>query len=358
MSTSVLQLDKISQAYGKHWVVKNLSLVLEKGEIGCLLGASGCGKTTVLRTIAGFEPLLRGEIRLNGKVVSRPGSSLPPAKRAIGMVFQDYALFPHLTLFDNVAFGLRDMEKSERIIRVNEMLELVGLKDAHAKYPHEISGGQQQRVALARALAPKPELLLMDEPFSNLDVTLRERLSTEVREIVKAYGATALFVTHNQYEAFAVADRIGVMDDGTMLQWDSAHHLYHCPGDRHVASFVGEGVLLPGVVKEGERIQTGLGLLDGVPTCECVPGQAVDILIRPEDIIHDDDSPVKAEVVRRNFRGANVLYTLRLTSGELVLALVPSHCDHAPGEFIGIRTDVRHLVVFDKFEPSKSLLVS
>ena len=348
MDSTVLELKNISQAYGQHWVVKNLSLTLEKGEIGCLLGESGCGKTTVLRTIAGFEPLLRGEIRLNGQVVSQPGSSLPPAKRAIGMVFQDYALFPHLTLFDNVAFGLRELEKSERIIRVNEMLELVGLKEAHAKYPHEISGGQQQRVALARALAPKPALLLLDEPFSNLDVTLRERLSTEVRDILKAYGATALFVTHNQHEAFAVADRIGVMDDGAMLQWDSAHELYHCPQDRHVASFVGEGLLLPGVVKQEGCIETGLGLLDGSLTCDCDPEQAVDILIRPEDIVHDDDSPVKAEVVRRNFRGASILYTLRLTSGDLVQALVPSHCDHAPGEYIGIHTDVRHLVVFRK----------
>jgi len=348
MNSTVLELNNISQAYGQHWVVKNLSLSLEKGQIGCLLGASGCGKTTVLRTISGFEPLLRGEIRVNGQVVSRPGSTLPPAKRAIGMVFQDYALFPHLTLFDNVAFGLREQEKSEKIVRVNEMLELVGLTEAHAKYPHEISGGQQQRVALARALAPKPDLLLMDEPFSNLDVTLRERLSTEVRDILKAYGATALFVTHNQHEAFAVADRIGVMDNGAMLQWDSARELYHCPKDRHVAAFVGEGLLLPGIVREGRCIETGLGLLEGVPTSDCHPEQAVDILIRPEDVIHDDDSPVKAEVVRRNFRGASVLYTLRLGSGDLVQALVPSHCDHAPGEQIGIRTDVRHLVVFRK----------
>ena len=350
MNATVLELNNISQAYGQHWVVKNLSLSLEKGEIGCLLGASGCGKTTVLRTIAGFEPLLRGEIRLNGNVVSQPGASLPPAKRAIGMVFQDYALFPHLTLFDNVAFGLRELGKSDKIIRVNEMLELVGLKEAHAKYPHEISGGQQQRVALARALAPRPDLLLMDEPFSNLDVTLRERLSTEVRDILKAYGATALFVTHNQHEAFAVADRIGVMDNGAMLQWDNAHELYHCPQDRRVASFVGEGLLLPGIVREGKQIETGLGLLEGISTCDCLPEQAVDILIRPEDVIHDDDSPVKAEVVRRNFRGANVLYTLRLISGDLVQALVPSHCDHAPGEHIGIRTDVRHIVVFRKDE--------
>lgn len=348
MDKTVLQLKDISHAYGRHWVVKNLSLQLEKGQIGCLLGASGCGKTTVLRTIAGFEPLLRGTIVLNGKVVSRQNLTLPPAKRAIGMVFQDYALFPHLTLFDNVAFGLRGLERSEQIVRVTEMLKLVGLAKAHAQYPHEISGGQQQRVALARALAPKPELLLMDEPFSNLDVTLRERLSSEVRDILKAYGATALFVTHNQNEAFAVADLIGVMDDGALLQWDDAHALYHCPADRRVAAFVGEGMLLPGITQDSGAIKTGLGTLDGVFCAGAKHRGAVDVLIRPEDVVHDDTSQVKAEVVRRNFRGASILYTLRLVSGDLVQALVPSHCDHKPGEHIGIRPDVRHLVTFPK----------
>ncbi len=348
MQDTVLQLNNISQAYDQHWVIKNLSLRLEQGQIGCLLGASGCGKTTVLRTIAGFEPLLHGEILLNGQCVSREGFALPPARRAIGMVFQDYALFPHLTLFENVAFGLRGLDRHQRIMRVSEMLELVGLDLDHARYPHEISGGQQQRVALARALAPRPKLLLMDEPFSNLDVTLRERLSVEVRDILKADGATALFVTHNQFEAFAVADQIGVMWDGSMLQMDRAHDLYHRPCDRRVATFVGEGVLLPGEVKGPGLVESGLGLLQGAADLTRAADRFVDILIRPEDVIHDDDSPVKAEVVRRNFRGANVFYSLRLKNGDLVQALVPSHCDHAPGESIGIRADVRHLVLFPK----------
>ncbi|HKL27438.1 MAG TPA: ABC transporter ATP-binding protein [Desulfuromonadales bacterium] len=350
MDKIVLEMKDVSQAYGSQWVVKNLSLTLEKGQIGCLLGASGCGKTTVLRTIAGFEPLLQGTIALNGKIVSQAGLTTAPAKRAIGMVFQDYALFPHLTLFGNVAFGLQDLERRERAVRVSEMLELVGLDKAHTKYPHEISGGQQQRVALARALAPKPDLLLMDEPFSNLDVALRERLSVEVRDILKAYGATALFVTHNQHEAFAVADRIGVMDDGTMLQWDEAHTLYHCPANRRVAAFVGEGMFIPGNIQATGKVETGLGTLDGVFCADTEHRGAVDVLIRPEDVVHDDSSPIKAEVVRRNFRGANVFYTLRLISGDLVQALVPSHCDHKPGEHIGIRSDVRHLVTFPREE--------
>ncbi len=342
----VLELRQITQAYGQQLVVKDLSLTLKRGEIGCLLGASGCGKTTVLRTVAGFEPLLEGEILLDGECVSSNGYLLPPAKRQIGMVFQDYALFPHLTIFDNVAFGLKGMDKAMLLRRVNEVLELVGLYSEHAKYPHEISGGQQQRVALARALAPKPQLLLMDEPFSNLDVTLRERLSMEVRDILKEYGTTALFVTHNQHEAFAVADRIGVMHNGEILQWDSAHNLYHQPVSPRIAEFVGEGTLIKGVVRGNNQVDTGLGLLDGVMTAATPADTAVQLLVRPEDIIHDDNSPVKAEVLRRNFRGANTLYTLLLGNGDKVQALVPSHCDHLPGEKIGIHPDVRHLVLF------------
>lgn len=346
MDNTVLELKNITQAYGKHVVVKNLSLKLERGKIGCLLGESGCGKTTVMRTISGFEPLLKGEILLNGEPVSQTDWRLPPAKRNIGMVFQDYALFPHMTIFDNVAFGLRDLEASEKIIRVNDVLEMVGLADSCNKYPHEISGGQQQRIALARALAPKPELLLMDEPFSNLDVTLRERLSMEVRDILQEYGATALFVTHNQHEAFTVADEVGVMHDGNMLQWDIPHEIYHRPTSRYVAKFVGEGVLLNGVVSSSDNVETGLALLKGKFNQPFEPGTAVSALIRPEDVTHDDDSPVKAEVIQRTYRGPHVLYTLRLKNSDRVQALVPSHCDHAIGEWIGIRADVRHIVLF------------
>jgi iron(III) transport system ATP-binding protein len=343
---NILELKSISQAYGKQLVVKQLSLTLENGEIGCLLGASGCGKTTVLRTIAGFEPLLDGEIRIAGEMVSNAGFSLPPAKRQIGMVFQDYALFPHLTIFDNVAFGLRELRQAEQLRRVNEALELVGLGSEQRKYPHEISGGQQQRVALARALAPQPQLLLMDEPFSNLDVTLRERLSMEVRDILKEYGTTALFVTHNQHEAFAVADKIGVMHNGEILQWANAHQLYHQPNSPRIAEFVGEGALISGVVKEDNQLETGLGRLSGKASQLLPKNTAVKLLVRPEDVVHDDRSPLKAQVIRRNFRGASILYQLLLDSGEQVQALVPSHCDHQPGEKIGIVPDVRHLVIF------------
>ena len=352
-SPPVLEVRHVTHAYGAHTVVRDLSFSLARGSIGCILGASGCGKTTVLRCIAGFEPVNGGEILLNGAPVSRAGFVLPPEARRIGMVFQDYALFPHLDVRANMGFGLRTQTKAARAARVDELARLVGLAGVLEKYPHEISGGQQQRVALARALAPKPELLLLDEPFSNLDVELRERLSQEVREIIKASGATAVLVTHDQQEAFAVADEIGVMHEGAIEQWDTAYNLYHRPATRFVADFVGQGVFLPATVLNERQVQIELGILEGdIPgTCKmgcasCGKGCSAEILLRPDDVVHDDDSAMQAEVVHKAFRGAEILYTLKLGSGVKVLALVPSHHNHALGERIGIRLDVDHVVAF------------
>ena len=350
---SHLDLSRIDLAFGSHLVVRQLSLQLEKGRIGCLLGPSGCGKTTVLRCIAGFERLAAGEIRLDGEVVSTPHHMLPPERRRIGMVFQDYALFPHLSVADNLGFGLRRDGAAVRNARVDELLALVGLAGQGRKYPHEMSGGQQQRVALARALAPKPSLLLLDEPFSNLDVELRERLSYEVREIIKAADTTAILVTHDQHEAFAVADEIGIMHEGRIQQWDTPYNLYHRPANRFVADFIGQGAFLRGKVLDDHRVQIELGVLDSTQPlvccadcAGCVHGSPVDVLLRPDDLVHDDASALRAEVVHKAFRGADILYTLRLAGGARVLSLVPSHHNHAIGERIGIRLDVDHVVTF------------
>jgi iron(III) transport system ATP-binding protein len=344
--TPFLDLTDVEIAYPPRRVIQDLSLRMHCAGIGCLLGPSGCGKTTLLRAIAGFEPVRRGSIRLEGVELSRPGWTLPPERRRIGMMFQDLALFPHLTLADNVAFGLRGWKAEERRARVTELLRLVGLDEYAGRYPHQISGGQQQRVALARALAPRPRLLLLDEPFSSLDVTLREDLAREIRAILLREGIGGLLVSHDQFEAFAFADEIGVLHEGRLLQWDSAYNLYHRPVDRFVADFIGQGVLLAGQVGEDGRIYTELGDIEGVSGIGWAPGDPVEVLVRPDDVIHDDASPLSAEVVERTFRGAEFLYTLKLPSGARLLCLAPSHHNHALGQRIGIRLDIDHRVMF------------
>ena len=316
-----LQLEDIRVGYpvasGWQVVVDGLSLSLARGEIGCLLGASGCGKTTVLRAIAGFEPLQAGRVVLDGVVVAGPQMHWPPERRRVGMVFQDYALFPHLSVAANVAFGLRGMAREQREARVRDMLERVGLGRQAARYPHELSGGQQQRVALARALAPEPSVLLLDEPFSNLDIHTRGRLAAEVRDLLKASNATALLVTHDQAEAFAIADRIGVVNRGRILQWDDAARLYHAPQDRFVASFIGRGTLVSAVA---------LGL----------EGEG-ELLVRPECLCIDSAGPIRARVIERVFHGPETRAVLGLPSGERIEVDLPSGVAAVPGDELRFR---------------------
>ena len=355
-----LEMDHASVRYpgspGSRAAVEAVSLTLLTGQIGVLIGPSGCGKTSLLRAIAGLERLDAGRIAIKGEVLSDAptGVHLAPEARRIGMVFQDYALFPHLSVAQNVAFGIHHLPRSERFARTEEVLDLVGLGHAAQRAPHQLSGGQQQRIALARALAPKPRLLLLDEPFSSLDVDLRERLAHEVRTILKTSQTTALFVTHDQLEAFAVGDVIGVMNKGALEQWDDAYSLYHRPATRFVADFIGHGVFAPAQIVAGPEpgvrlLRTPLGDLAGGDACllpDAFPGGQCDVLLRADDIVHDDAAPVKARIERKAFRGSEFLYTLRLGSGEQVMAHVPSHHDHQIGEWIGIRAEVDHVVTF------------
>ena len=342
-----LELTNIAKHFGACKAVDGVSFNLEQGAIACLLGPSGCGKTTVLRCVAGFETVDRGEIRAHERLLSQPGLLLPPHQRRIGMVFQDYALFPHLTVAANVAFGLHGMDTAQRAQRVEEMLEAVGLPQQRHRYPHELSGGQQQRVALARALAPRPELLLLDEPFSSLDVELRQRLSFEVRSLLKQLNTTALLVTHDQDEAFAVADVVGVMRDGRLEQWDSPYDLYHRPATRFVADFVGQGVFVKGTIVADGAIETSVGLIRANGHRPWYSGCRVDLLLRPDDVIHDDASELRARICQRAFRGAEFLYTLQMPDGTQLLSLVPSHHNHGIGEHIGIRIEPDHMVAFE-----------
>ncbi len=345
--SKLLTLKNISVAYGDQVIVQNIDFELQEGQISCLLGPSGCGKTTLLRTIAGFEKPSHGEIKIRDNTVSTASKVLAPEKRHIGMVFQDFALFPHLNIETNIRFGLdKKMTENEQLQRCNELLELVGLSGSNNKYPHQLSGGQQQRIALARALAPKPDILLLDEPFSSLDVELRQQLSREVRDILKQQNITAILVTHDQNEAFAMADTVGLIQHGELVQWDTPYNLYHTPATRFVANFIGQGVFIPGEYIGDQKIDTDLGIIQGEVPEQCKVGCKLDLLIRPDDIIHDDNSDIQLEITEKLFRGSDFLYTLKLESGRSVLCIASSHHDHSMHEKIGIKMDVDHLVMF------------
>jgi len=351
MQRSILNVENASIAYGKNTVVEDVSFQLDEGEIACFLGPSGCGKTTLLRAIAGFEALQRGVIKLKNKVISNKDIAgghinLPPEQRNIGMVFQDFALFPHLDIGDNIAFGLRHLKRKAQKQRTRQLLEMVSLGGFESRYPHQLSGGQQQRIALARALAPKPDLLLMDEPFSSMDIELREELAKEVRQILKAENITAILVTHDQNEAFVVADNIGVMQYGKLLQWTNSYKLYHQPATPFVADFIGQGVFLDGEVINEKEIRTELSMLQGKVPQGCKPGCRVQVFIRPDDIIISQSSLLKAKVAARDFRGSDYLYTLQLAGGSQLLTLEHSHHQHEVGDEVGIALDLDHVVVF------------
>ena len=270
----MIRLDGVTKRFGAVAAVDGASLCVERGEVVALLGPSGCGKTTLLRLIAGFERPDAGRIEVAGRQVGGSGAWVPPEQRRVGMVFQDYALFPHLTVAENVGFGL---PRRQRPTRVAELLAIVGLETLGRRYPHELSGGQQQRVALARALAPAPELVLLDEPWSNVDSFLRETLRAEVTEILRPLGVTAVLVTHDREEAFSVADRVALMRDGTIVQEGSAEELYFAPASRWAAEFVGAGNLLAGHVEQGV-VRTVVG---SFPANGASGASQVEVLVRP-----------------------------------------------------------------------------
>ena len=330
-------------------ILNDTSLSVAARDIVCLLGPSGCGKTTLLRCIAGLHPVSQGRIEVSHRVISTAQASVPAAARNIGMMFQDLALFPHLTIFENVAFGISKQPKTYINQQARHVLELVEINAGqYKKYPHELSGGQQQRVALARALAPKPAILLLDEPFSSLDPELKGQLVTQVRDILKHEKMTAMLVTHDQHEAFAMADRVGVMQQGRIVQFDSAYNIYHQPASRFVADFVGLGSLIPATVLNDHSLETVFGHVHGEIGATFKQGEVVDLLVRPDDIPHDDNSQVSAIVVEKRFLGAEFLYTLKLPDEHRIQCYAPSHHDHEIGKPLGIGLDLEHLVLFHR----------
>lgn len=342
---SVLILDNVSLAYQDKQVLNDISITLSGGEIACLLGPSGCGKTTLLRAIAGFKTLQSGEIKSGDQILSTPERTLPTENRQIGMVFQDFALFPHLNVGQNICFGIRHQKKSEKQQRLDELLLLVGLEGYAQRYPHELSGGQQQRVALARAMAPKPRLLLLDEPFSSMDVELRGILAKEIRTILKHENITTVMVTHDQHEAFSMADKIGVLSDEQLLQWDDARTIYHYPKTAFVARFVGRSNFLEGRICEGS-VTTAMGMLPCEVAKNFGNGERVKVLVRPEYVQLSTSSPIRAVLISRQFRGGYYMYTLQLSSGEEVQVLLSSLAKHQLGESVGIVLSTDRLSLF------------
>ena len=325
--------------------IRDVSISIERGEIVALLGPSGCGKTTTLRIIAGFEKPDSGSVSIAGRVVADHEGFLQPEHRGVGMVFQDYALFPHLNVRDNIAFGLRRWDRKRRNERVSELIELSGLSDLEDRYPHQLSGGQQQRVAMARALAPEPHVLLLDEPFSNLDTELRFQMRAEVRNLLKQVNTTAILVTHDQQEAMMMADRMAVMLDGRVEQIDAPDVIYHYPATRAVAKFVGQGTFVPATVA-GSVAESDLGRFELERDSAA---EKVDLLLRPRDVTLEVDPDGIAYVVSRTFQGAEFTYLVQLPCGVQLISNQPSHVDVSPGARVRVRCNRVRLAAYDSY---------
>jgi iron(III) transport system ATP-binding protein len=325
----MVRLSSVGRSYGPVRAVKDLDLAVAKGEILALLGPSGCGKTTTLRLIAGFESPESGSVEVGGRTVAGPGTDVPPERRRVGMVFQDYALFPHLSVEQNVAYGLPNGKTRQG--RVEEVLALAHLDGLGDRMPHELSGGQQQRVALARALAPEPAVVLLDEPFSNLDASLRVRVRSEMREILRDAGATAVFVTHDQEEALSLADEVAVMMRGTVVQSAPPEELYHRPASREIAGFVGDANFIPGTVEDG-HVRCELGT---IPISGDGAGE-VEVMIRPEALVLRALPNGGATVEDREFYGHDQLLVLRLDSGRTLRARLVGGPGFGRGERVAV----------------------
>ncbi len=338
--SSQLTVQNVSVEIDGDLVLDDVSVSVEQGECLVILGPSGCGKTTLLRSLAGLQPVLTGEINLYGEVIANQELHIPPEERNIGMVFQDWALFPHLTVFENVVFGLTKTERKDSSHNISELLEMVGISLLSDRYPSSLSGGEQQRVALARSLAPQPATILLDEPFSSLDTGLRGELRQEVADLFKQLGITSIFVTHDQDEAFALGNQVAVMNNGRIIQQDKPACLYQHPTDRWVANFVGEACTIKGDAI-GSVAETRLGPIN---LCFEMKGE-VDVLIRPEEILMEagDD----AEIVAIDFFGHDTLYTfVTINDGKSLQCRTGGMPRHSVGDRFSIKHSGVQTVAF------------
>ncbi|MDH5739147.1 MAG: ABC transporter ATP-binding protein [Nitrospira sp.] len=348
-TSSILELRSVSCAYEPtRPAIQNISFSIREGEILCLLGPSGCGKTTILRAIAGFEPVRSGQIFLSDRIVSSSSETVPTEERRVGMVFQEYALFPHLRVADNIAFGLHQLSRLERTSRVQDMLRLTGLEGLERRYPHELSGGQQQRVALSRALVQNPVLLLLDEPFSNLDPDMASRMRQDLHALLHRMKTTTILVTHDHDEAFAMADRIAVLNRGEIEQLDTPELIYHLPATRFVADFVGQADFITGQIQQGV-VHTELGTFPN--TIDGGEGAHVVVMIRPDDIHLMPNKSAAPRIVARQFRGSENLYTVQLPSGQVVHSSESSTSVYHEGTAVELRVSATHTVLFSAEQP-------
>lgn len=353
--SAVLELRNISCAYEPtRPAIEGITFTVHQGEILCLLGPSGCGKTTILRAIAGFERVTAGSIALSGRLVSSRDTMIPTEQRHIGMVFQEYALFPHLRVEKNIAFGLRHLPRKEQQAIVDDLLTLTGLRGLEHRYPHELSGGQQQRVALARALALRPVLLLLDEPFSNLDPDMASRMRQDLHALLRQTKTTAILVTHDHDEAFSMADRVAVLNKGRLEQFDTPEAIYHLPTTPFVADFVGQADFIAGVVTH-HLVTTEIG--DFPNTQHLATGTNVVVMIRPDDIHIVPTKGAAARILARQFKGSENVYTVQLPSGQIVHSSESSLSIYQVGTAIALRVLATHTVLFPQ-PPGSSPVVT
>jgi iron(III) transport system ATP-binding protein len=345
MSDAKLNLQSVGIVLDSKVILDDVNLKIDTGEIVSLMGSSASGKTSLIRSIAGFHNITSGMIQIDGEIVDDSISRSDVAMRNVGVIFQDLALFPHLTVRENICFGLNNVDSAQQQNRAKKLEDLLSIENITDRYPNQISGGQQQRVAIARAIAPKPNLLLLDEPFSALDYELKDNLMNDIMKLIKSENITAILITHSAEEAFKMSDKIAFISNNTITQFANPYDMYHRPNSKEIANFFGISSYITAKITDSSHINCILGDFVGMVD-QYNKDDKVELLIRPDDIIHDDNSLFSAKVTEKTFRGSDFLYKLELKDGQNIFCYAPSHHNHQVNEVIGIKLDLDHLVIF------------